>query len=152
MLSKAVGGSKFPVSLVEILVGPNSVASTLCPSSQCLEGNQRMPHETFQLADSYPEVLKRVEEEAIFYSRHRYQQMEVHQVQPGDGETYSVLYLASGNVQAFCQVGWNVAGLCCCWSKPTDSYPTFKAKRVILERVCGSVELPGFWITDFWEM
>ncbi|XP_072838386.2 semaphorin-7A isoform X1 [Pogona vitticeps] len=62
---------------------------------QCLEGDQRTPHETFQLADSYPEVLNRVQEKAIFSNKHHYQQIEIHQVEAGDGVTYNVLYLAT---------------------------------------------------------
>ncbi|XP_060134986.1 semaphorin-7A isoform X1 [Zootoca vivipara] len=63
---------------------------------QCLEGEQRTPQETFTVADSYPEVARRVKQEDILYhSKHRYQQIGVHRALAADGGTYSILYLAT---------------------------------------------------------
>ncbi|XP_053259581.1 semaphorin-7A [Podarcis raffonei] len=63
---------------------------------QCLEGEQQTPHETFKVADSHPEVARRVKQEDIlFYSKHRYQQIGVHRAPAADGGTYSTLYLAT---------------------------------------------------------
>uniref|UniRef100_A0A670JYT4 Semaphorin 7A (JohnMiltonHagen blood group) n=1 Tax=Podarcis muralis TaxID=64176 RepID=A0A670JYT4_PODMU len=68
---------------------------------QCLEGEQQTPHETFKVADSHPEVARRVKQEDIlFYSKHRYQQIGVHRAPAADGGTYSILYLATGTVKA----------------------------------------------------
>ncbi|XP_062998676.1 semaphorin-7A [Elgaria multicarinata webbii] len=62
---------------------------------QCLDGERLTPQETFKVADSHPEVLHRVKQEAQFYSKHRYQQVLVHQVRAADGGTYGVLYLST---------------------------------------------------------
>ncbi|XP_034265428.1 semaphorin-7A [Pantherophis guttatus] len=62
---------------------------------QCLQGTEKTPPETFKVIDSYPEVAAQMNGEIIFYSKHRYQQLGVHQVQAADKENYDVLYLAT---------------------------------------------------------
>lgn len=53
------------------------------------------------MADSHPEVARRVKQEDIlFYSKHRYQQIGVHRAPAADGGTYNILYLATGTVKA----------------------------------------------------
>uniref|UniRef100_A0A8C6XYQ2 Semaphorin 7A (JohnMiltonHagen blood group) n=1 Tax=Naja naja TaxID=35670 RepID=A0A8C6XYQ2_NAJNA len=60
---------------------------------QCLEG--KTPPETFKVIDSYPEVADQMNGKPIFYSKHHYQHLGVHQVQVADNKNYSVLYLAT---------------------------------------------------------
>ncbi|XP_007430162.1 semaphorin-7A [Python bivittatus] len=61
---------------------------------QCLKGDQQTPPETFKVADGYPEVAVQMNGKIIFYSKHRYHQLGVHQVQAANF-TYNVLYLAT---------------------------------------------------------
>ncbi|XP_061451351.1 semaphorin-7A isoform X2 [Rhineura floridana] len=77
------------------LKGYNGQLPTVRPG-QCQEGEQLTPPETFKVADSHPEVAHKVKQDAIlFHSKHRYQQIGVHQVQVADKNTYTVLYLAT---------------------------------------------------------
>ncbi|XP_042329388.1 semaphorin-7A [Sceloporus undulatus] len=74
--------------------GYNGEIPTVRPG-QCLEGNKATPTASFSVADSYPEMSEKVKQHAVFYSKHFYHQIGVHQVQVADEETYSVLYLST---------------------------------------------------------
>ncbi|XP_026540343.1 semaphorin-7A [Notechis scutatus] len=60
---------------------------------QCLE--EKTPPETFKVIDSYPEVADQMNGKTIFYSKHHYQHLGVHQVRAADDKNYDVLYLAT---------------------------------------------------------
>ncbi|XP_032089006.1 semaphorin-7A [Thamnophis elegans] len=62
---------------------------------QCLRGNEKTPPETFKVIDSYPEVADQMNGKTIFYNKHHYQKLGVHQVQAANNENYDVLYLAT---------------------------------------------------------
>ncbi|XP_070618727.1 semaphorin-7A [Erythrolamprus reginae] len=62
---------------------------------QCLQGMEKTPPETFKVIDSYPEVAAQMNGKILFYSKHHYQQLGVHQVHAADNENYDVLYLAT---------------------------------------------------------
>ncbi|XP_015676455.1 semaphorin-7A [Protobothrops mucrosquamatus] len=62
---------------------------------QCLEGNEKTPPETFKVIDSYPELAAQMNGKIVFYSKHHYQQLGVHQVEAANNEIYNVLYLAT---------------------------------------------------------
>ncbi|KAH0619878.1 hypothetical protein JD844_014258 [Phrynosoma platyrhinos] len=47
-----------------------------------------------RVADSYPEMTEKVKQQAVFYSKHFYHQIGVHEVKVAD-DTYNVLYLAT---------------------------------------------------------
>ncbi|XP_062819136.1 semaphorin-7A isoform X2 [Anolis carolinensis] len=76
------------------LKGYNGKLPTTRPG-QCLGRDEMTPQETFRVADSYPEVLDKVKKQAVFYSKHHYQQLGVHQVQAADEASYNVLYLTT---------------------------------------------------------
>ncbi|XP_058011834.1 semaphorin-7A [Ahaetulla prasina] len=61
---------------------------------QCLQGTEKTPPETFKVIDSYPEVAAQMNGKIIFYSKHRYQQLGVHQIRV-KYKHYDVLYLAT---------------------------------------------------------
>ncbi|KAM4826325.1 semaphorin-7A [Thomomys bottae] len=67
---------------------------------QCLPDQQPIPTETFQVADSHPEVAQRVEpigplKTPLFHSKYHYQKVVVHRMQASHGETVRVLYLTT---------------------------------------------------------
>ncbi|KAK9393888.1 semaphorin-7A [Crotalus adamanteus] len=62
---------------------------------QCLEGNEKTPPETFKVIDSYPELAAQMNGKIVFYSKHHYQQLGVHQVEAANNKIYNVLYLAT---------------------------------------------------------
>lgn len=66
----------------------------------CLPKKQPIPTETFQVADSHPEVAQRVEpmgplKTPLFHSKYHYQKVVVHRMQASNGETFHVLYLTT---------------------------------------------------------
>ncbi|XP_006160997.2 semaphorin-7A-like [Tupaia chinensis] len=68
---------------------------------KCLPDQQPIPTETFQVADSHPEVAQRVEpvgplKTPLFHSKYHYQKVVVHRMQASHGETFHVLYLTTG--------------------------------------------------------
>lgn len=68
---------------------------------QCLPNQQPIPTETFQVADSHPEVAQRVEplgplKTPLFHSKYHYQKVVVHRMQASHGKTFHVLYLTTG--------------------------------------------------------
>ncbi|KAF7484436.1 Hypothetical predicted protein [Marmota monax] len=67
---------------------------------KCLPDQQPIPTETFQVADSHPEVAQRVEpmgplKTPLFHSKYHYQKVAVHRMQASHGETFHVLYLTT---------------------------------------------------------
>ncbi|XP_038436893.1 semaphorin-7A isoform X2 [Canis lupus familiaris] len=67
---------------------------------KCLPDRQPIPTETFQVADSHPEVAQRVEpmgplKTPLFHSKYHYQKVVVHRMQASSGETFHVLYLTT---------------------------------------------------------
>ncbi|XP_075391889.1 semaphorin-7A [Tenrec ecaudatus] len=67
---------------------------------KCLPDHQPIPTETFQVADSHPEVAQRVEPMSpqkmpLFHSKYHYQKVVVHRMQASHGETFRVLYLTT---------------------------------------------------------
>lgn len=86
--------------------GPNPIAQPHHRSgpvllSQCLPDRQPIPTETFQVADSHPEVVQRVEpmgplKAPLFHSKYHYQKVVVHRMHASNGETFHVLYLTTG--------------------------------------------------------
>ncbi|XP_006866630.1 PREDICTED: semaphorin-7A [Chrysochloris asiatica] len=67
---------------------------------KCLPNHQPIPTETFQVADSHPEVAQRVEptgprKTPLFHSKNHYQKVVVHRMQASSGETFHVLYLTT---------------------------------------------------------
>ncbi|XP_064426227.1 semaphorin-7A isoform X3 [Mirounga angustirostris] len=67
---------------------------------KCLPDRQPIPTETFQVADSHPEVAQRVEpmgpsKTPLFHSKYHYQKVVVHRMQASRGETFHVLYLTT---------------------------------------------------------
>lgn len=69
---------------------------------QCLPKKQPIPTETFQVADSHPEVAQRVEpmgplKTPLFHSKYHYQKVVVHRMQASNRETFHVLYLTTGD-------------------------------------------------------
>ncbi|KAI5163825.1 Semaphorin-7A [Manis pentadactyla] len=67
---------------------------------KCLPDQQPIPTETFQVADSHPEVAQRVEptgplKTPLFHSKYHYQKVVVHRMQASHGETFHVLYLTT---------------------------------------------------------
>uniref|UniRef100_A0A4X1TPL7 Semaphorin-7A n=1 Tax=Sus scrofa TaxID=9823 RepID=A0A4X1TPL7_PIG len=67
---------------------------------KCLPDRQAIPTETFQVADSHPEVVQRVEpmgrlKTPLFHSKHHYQKVVVHRMHTSNGETFHVLYLTT---------------------------------------------------------
>uniref|UniRef100_A0A5F9CZ55 Sema domain-containing protein n=1 Tax=Oryctolagus cuniculus TaxID=9986 RepID=A0A5F9CZ55_RABIT len=67
---------------------------------KCLPNQQPIPTETFQVADSHPEVAQRVEpigplKTPLFHSKYHYQKVVVHRMQASHGETFHVLYLTT---------------------------------------------------------
>uniref|UniRef100_A0A673UHF3 Semaphorin-7A n=1 Tax=Suricata suricatta TaxID=37032 RepID=A0A673UHF3_SURSU len=67
---------------------------------KCLPDQQPIPTETFQVADSHPEVAQRVEpmgplKTPLFHSKYHYQKVVVHRMQASRGETFHVLYLTT---------------------------------------------------------
>lgn len=72
-----------------------------CSPCQCLPDRQPIPTETFQVADSHPEVAQRVEptgpqKTPLFHSKSHYQKVVVHRMNSSHGETFHVLYLTTG--------------------------------------------------------
>ncbi|KAK7798580.1 hypothetical protein U0070_016405 [Myodes glareolus] len=68
----------------------------------CLPKKQPIPTETFQVADSHPEVAQRVEpmgplKTPLFHSKYHYQKVVVHRMQASNRETFHVLYLTTDN-------------------------------------------------------
>ncbi|XP_075821861.1 semaphorin-7A isoform X2 [Microtus pennsylvanicus] len=66
----------------------------------CLPKKQPIPTETFQVADSHPEVAQRVEpmgplKTPLFHSKYHYQKVVVHRMQASNRETFHVLYLTT---------------------------------------------------------
>ncbi|XP_058914627.1 semaphorin-7A isoform X1 [Kogia breviceps] len=67
---------------------------------KCLPDRQPIPTETFQVADSHPEVVQRVEpvgplKTPLFHSKYHYQKVVVHRMHASNGETFHVLYLTT---------------------------------------------------------
>ncbi|XP_076979913.1 semaphorin-7A isoform X2 [Tamandua tetradactyla] len=67
---------------------------------KCLPDQQPIPTETFQVADSHPEVTQRVEplgplKTPLFHSKYHYQKVVVHRMHASHGETFHVLYLTT---------------------------------------------------------
>ncbi|XP_059513240.1 semaphorin-7A [Myotis daubentonii] len=67
---------------------------------KCLPGRKPIPTETFQVADSHPEVAQRVEpmgplKTPLFHSKYHYQKVVVHRMHASHGETFHVLYLTT---------------------------------------------------------
>uniref|UniRef100_G3WM75 Semaphorin 7A (JohnMiltonHagen blood group) n=1 Tax=Sarcophilus harrisii TaxID=9305 RepID=G3WM75_SARHA len=67
---------------------------------KCLPDQELTPTETFQVADSHPEVAQRVEpfgekKTPLFHSKYHYKKVLVHQMQARNGSTFEVLYLAT---------------------------------------------------------
>ncbi|XP_054944089.1 semaphorin-7A isoform X2 [Physeter macrocephalus] len=67
---------------------------------KCLPDRQPIPTETFQVADSHPEVVQRVEpvgplKTPLFHSKYHYQKVVVHRMHASSGETFHVLYLTT---------------------------------------------------------
>ncbi|XP_055984687.1 semaphorin-7A [Sorex fumeus] len=67
---------------------------------KCLPNRQPIPTETFQVADSHPEVAQRVEplgplKTPVFHAKHHYQKVVVHRMQASHGQTFHVLYLTT---------------------------------------------------------
>nr|XP_019591557.1 PREDICTED: semaphorin-7A isoform X2 [Rhinolophus sinicus] len=67
---------------------------------KCLPDRQPIPTETFQVADSHPEVAQRVEptgpqKTPLFHSKSHYQKVVVHRMNSSHGETFHVLYLTT---------------------------------------------------------
>lgn len=67
---------------------------------QCLPNRQPIPTETFQVADSHPEVAQRVEpvgplKVPLLHSKYHYQKVAVHRTQASYGHTFHVLYLST---------------------------------------------------------
>ncbi|XP_036593168.1 semaphorin-7A [Trichosurus vulpecula] len=67
---------------------------------KCLPDEQLTPTETFQVADSHPEVAQRVEpfgakKTPLFHSKYHYKKVLVHQMLARNGSTFNVLYLAT---------------------------------------------------------
>nr|KAF6487251.1 semaphorin 7A (John Milton Hagen blood group) [Rousettus aegyptiacus] len=67
---------------------------------KCLPDRQPIPTETFQVADSHPEVAQRVEpmgplKTPLFHSKYHYQKIVVHRMKSSHGETFHVLYLTT---------------------------------------------------------
>ncbi|XP_066198363.1 semaphorin-7A isoform X1 [Saccopteryx leptura] len=67
---------------------------------QCLPDRKPIPTETFQVADSHPEVTQRVEpvgplKTPLFHSKYHYQKVAVHRMNTSHGETFHVLYLTT---------------------------------------------------------
>uniref|UniRef100_A0A9L0JWD4 Semaphorin-7A n=1 Tax=Equus asinus TaxID=9793 RepID=A0A9L0JWD4_EQUAS len=67
---------------------------------KCLPDRQPIPTETFQVADSHPEVAQRVEpmgplKTPLFHSKYHYQKVVVHRMHASRGETFRVLYLTT---------------------------------------------------------
>ncbi|XP_012968451.1 semaphorin-7A isoform X2 [Mesocricetus auratus] len=66
----------------------------------CLPKKQPIPTETFQVADSHPEVSQRVEpmgplKTPLFHSKYHYQKVVVHRMQASNGNTFHILYLTT---------------------------------------------------------
>ncbi|KAM9586211.1 semaphorin-7A [Trichechus inunguis] len=81
------------------LKGYHSVLPNPRPG-KCLPNHQPIPTETFQVADSHPEVSQRVEpmgplKTPLFHSKYHYQKIVVHRMQASHGETVHVLYLTT---------------------------------------------------------
>lgn len=84
------------------LVSPPSHLTDFYSLPQCLPKKQPIPTETFQVADSHPEVAQRVEpmgplKTPLFHSKYHYQKVVVHRMQASNGETFHVLYLTTGD-------------------------------------------------------
>ncbi|ELK03496.1 semaphorin-7A [Pteropus alecto] len=67
---------------------------------KCLPDRQPIPTETFQVADSHPEVAQRVEpmgplKTPLFHSKYHYQKVVVHRMKSSHGEIFHVLYLTT---------------------------------------------------------
>ncbi|XP_036108887.1 semaphorin-7A [Molossus molossus] len=67
---------------------------------KCLPDRKPIPTETFQVADSHPEVAQRVEpmgplKTPLFHSKYHYQKVVVHRMHASHGETFHVLYLTT---------------------------------------------------------
>ncbi|XP_063099641.1 semaphorin-7A [Cavia porcellus] len=67
---------------------------------KCLPNQKPIPTETFQVADSHPEVAQRVEpmgplKTPLFHSKYHYQKVVVHRMQARQEETFHVLYLTT---------------------------------------------------------
>uniref|UniRef100_A0A8C0ZY22 Semaphorin-7A n=1 Tax=Castor canadensis TaxID=51338 RepID=A0A8C0ZY22_CASCN len=67
---------------------------------KCLPDQQPIPTETFQVADSHPEVAQRVEpmgplKTPLFHSKYHYQKVVVHRMHASHGEPFNVLYLTT---------------------------------------------------------
>ncbi|XP_054421128.1 semaphorin-7A [Pteronotus mesoamericanus] len=67
---------------------------------KCLPDRKPIPTETFQVADSHPEVAQRVEpmgplKTPLFHSKYHYQKVVVHRMNTSHGKTFHVLYLTT---------------------------------------------------------